>query len=79
MNQPYVPIEDVAKHFSVSVSTVRSWLRQGRVPKNSYIEVGNTRRFSIAALASGLAPKTADKAPVFQVDSESEEDFYGDM
>ena len=28
MNEPFVTIEDVAKHFSVSVSTVRAWVHQ---------------------------------------------------
>jgi transposase len=26
--EPYVPIESVAKHFSVSISTIRAWVRQ---------------------------------------------------
>lgn len=43
----YVPIEDVAKYFSVSVSTVRSWLRQGFIPKEAYLKVGHTYRFKI--------------------------------
>ena len=29
-----VPIEDVAKHFSVSLSTVRKWARDGVIPEN---------------------------------------------
>lgn len=43
----YVPIEDVAKYFAVSVSTVRSWLRQGFIPKEAYLKVGHTYRFKI--------------------------------
>ena len=41
MNGPFVPIEDVANHFSVSFI---DWVRKG--PKNTYIKVGNTYRFS---------------------------------
>lgn len=31
-NEPYVGIEELAKHFSVSVSTVRKWLRKDMIP-----------------------------------------------
>ncbi len=54
MNGPFVPIEDLSKHFSVSVSTIRAWVRQGHIPKNTYIKVGNTYRFSIADVSSAL-------------------------
>lgn len=33
MEPKYVPIEDVAKHFSVSISTIRAWVRQRQIPK----------------------------------------------
>ena len=29
VEEAYVPIEDMAKHFAVSVSTARAWIRQG--------------------------------------------------
>lgn len=29
----FVGIEDVAKHFNVSVSTARAWVRQKEIPK----------------------------------------------
>ncbi len=32
INEPYVDIEELAKHFSVSVSTVRKWLKKGMIP-----------------------------------------------
>jgi len=51
---PYVAIEDVAKYFSVSISTVRAWLRQGYIPKTTYIKVGNTYRFHLAAVVEHL-------------------------
>ena len=43
----YVSIEEVAKYFSVSVSTVRAWLRQGFIPKEAYLKIGHTYRFKI--------------------------------
>ena len=54
MRGPFVPIEDVSKHFSVSVSTIRGWVRKGHIPKNTYIKVGNTYRFSIPDVSEAL-------------------------
>ena len=65
MQRRFVPIEDVARYFSVSISTIRAWVRQDRIPSDTYIKVGNTYRFSIPkvedALLSADAPeKDAD-------------------
>ena len=61
MSVPYVPIEQVAKHFTVSLSTIRAWVRQGKIPSNTYIKVGNTYRFRVADVESALvgSPKEA--------------------
>ena len=32
MDEKFVPIEDIAEHFAVSVSTVRAWIRQDLIP-----------------------------------------------
>ena len=42
MNEPFVTIEDVAKHFSVSVSTVRAWVSQKHIPEDTYVKIGKT-------------------------------------
>ena len=62
MNGPFVPIEDLSKHFSVSVSTIRAWVRQGHIPKDTYIKVGNTYRFSVADVSVDLTKKDNVKA-----------------
>jgi|TARA_R110000737_G_scaffold351809_1_gene395171 excisionase family DNA binding protein len=54
MEVRYVPIEGVAKYFSISVSTVRSWMRKGEIPANTYIKVGSTYRFNLDALDAAL-------------------------
>ena len=59
MNEPFVPIEDVAKHFSVSISTVRAWVRQEHIPKDTYVKIGNTYRFRVVDVANALT--TAEK------------------
>jgi excisionase family DNA binding protein len=53
MTGPFVPIEELAKHFSVSVSTIRAWVRQGNIPKDTYIKVGNTYRFCVGDVSKG--------------------------
>ncbi len=53
--EPYVPIEDLALHFAVSVSTVRAWVRQGYIPKECYIKVGMTYRFKVSQVEQALA------------------------
>ena len=62
MTGPFVPIEDLSKHFSVSVSTIRAWVRQGHIPKDTYIKVGNTYRFSIDDVSVALTKKDAEPA-----------------
>jgi excisionase family DNA binding protein len=60
---PLVPIEELSKHFSVSVSTIRKWLRDGHIPNNTYIKVGTTYRFSIEDTAAALAAMHQDSEP----------------
>jgi excisionase family DNA binding protein len=62
VKSPFVMIEDVAKHFSVSVSTVRAWIRQNSIPKDTYIKVGHTYRFHLENVVAALtsAPKQLD-------------------
>jgi len=58
-DKPFVTIEGVAEHFVVSVATVRTWLRNGTVSRDTYLKVGNTYRFDLPKLADALvnAPK----------------------
>jgi excisionase family DNA binding protein len=50
-DEPYVPIDDVANHFSVSVSTVRAWIRNNTVP---HLKVGGVYRFKISKVEEAL-------------------------
>tara|TARA_R110000796_G_scaffold45938_2_gene111154 strand:- start:18 stop:356 length:339 start_codon:yes stop_codon:yes gene_type:complete len=58
MSEPFVPMEDVAKHFSISVSTVRTWIREKHIPEDAYIKVGSSvkpiYRFRISDVESAL-------------------------
>jgi len=57
----YVPIEEVAKRLTVSVSTIRTWLRQGHIPKSTYIKVGTTYRFDKEGLVKALIAQPDDE------------------
>ena len=59
MNGPYVPIENLAKHFSVSVSTIRGWVRNGHIPKDTYVKIGNTYRFCVSDVSEALTSTDA--------------------
>jgi hypothetical protein len=58
---PFVPIEECAKHFTVSVSTIRSWIRQGFIPKDTYLKIGLTYRFDLAAIIKALSANPDDE------------------
>jgi len=72
MAEPFVPIETLAKHFAVSISTIRAWVRQGHIPKTTYIKVGNTYRFNKTSATEALTKSAQD------VD-ESARDFIGPL
>jgi hypothetical protein len=61
-DKPFVTIEGVAEHFVVSIATVRTWLRNGTIPKHTYLKIGNTYRFDLPVLAAALV--NAPKEPV---------------
>lgn len=70
MSEPLVPIEELAKHFTVSVSTVRAWVRQGLIPKETYVKLGSTYRFSISRVESALLKTPKDEsAPVQELNA----------
>jgi excisionase family DNA binding protein len=63
MSDTYVSIEEVAKYYSVSVSTVRTWIRTGKLTTTDFLKLGNTYRFKIADVDAALRRVSAD-APV---------------
>jgi excisionase family DNA binding protein len=63
MNDQYISITDVAKYYSVSVSTVRTWIRSGVLTPNDFLKLSNTYRFRIADVDAALRRKSADEAP----------------
>jgi hypothetical protein len=70
----FVPIEVLARHFAVTVSTIRSWVRRGHIPKSTYLKVGNTYRFNISAVVNALTAKPNDEVKQMPVpDKKSDE------
>lgn len=51
IEEPFVPIEDVAKHFAVSVSTVRTWIREQIIPS---LKIGGVYRFRLSEVEAAL-------------------------
>ena len=54
MRPELVSIDDLAKTLAVSVSTIRTWLKDGAIPRQTYIRVGNTYRFELEEVISAL-------------------------
>ena len=58
---PYVPIEELAKHLSVSVSTIRGCVRNKHIPEDTYIRVVNTYRFCVADVVDALSASNSSQ------------------
>ena len=74
MTDPLVPIESVAQHFKVSISTIRLWVRQGIIPANSYVKIGKTYRFSLPDVTFSLLRYNNDIDEV-EEDSDADRDW----
>lgn len=74
-SEPFIPIEEVAKHFTVSVSTIRAWLRQGHIPRDTYMKLGNTYRFQLSRVVDALTKRTEAEVPVTADGVQMELDF----
>lgn len=54
MQDKYVSIEELADFFSVSVSTVRAWIRNGTLTSTDYLKIGTTYRFKVGEIELAL-------------------------
>jgi len=63
MTATLVPIEDLARTLTVSVTTVRSWVRTGLIPGDRYVKIGNTYRFDKEAIIDHFRPKKSVPEP----------------
>jgi|TARA_R100001530_G_scaffold105292_1_gene73466 excisionase family DNA binding protein len=68
----YLPIEDLANHLSVTVSTIRGWVRKGHIPPDCYLKVGKrTYRFNIPAVVEALKHSNQSEFYGFDVEEPS--------
>ena len=58
VDEKFVPIEDIAKHFSVSISTVRAWIRQGLIPA---LKLGGVYRFKVSEVEEAMRKLSGGK------------------
>jgi excisionase family DNA binding protein len=65
MDEKFVPIEDIAEHFAVSVSTVRAWIRQDLIPA---LKIGGVYRFKISDVERTLRELNGGDLPVEEKD-----------
>jgi len=45
MPEPWVNLEDIAKHLSASTDTIRAWIKKGTIP---YSRAGKQYKFKIS-------------------------------
>lgn len=73
-------IDEVAKTFKVSVSTIRAWMRQGLLPEGSYLKIAKTYRFDMDKLQAHYlqqapTPKTSEAKTELKVPVQLELDL----
>ena len=82
MSDAYVPIDDLAKHLSVKVSTVRSWVQKGLIAKAGYIKIGSTYRFNIPTVVANLRgdslPADTANASIEDIVSSYEDELFAE-
>jgi excisionase family DNA binding protein len=61
MENHYSNIDQVAEHYQVSKSTVRSWIRGGTIP---FIRVGGMYRFRMSEVDAAFVSSTQSTSPV---------------
>jgi excisionase family DNA binding protein len=53
-NNGYVTIDELASYLKVKISTIRTWIKLGKLPSDAYLKVSNTYRFNIDEAVAGL-------------------------
>ncbi len=61
----YVPMEGITKCLSISASTVRNCMKDGRIPAHTYFKVGKNYRFNLQEIinifrAQEVAPQQTE-------------------
>lgn len=68
-----ITIAELAEALTVSVPTIRAWIRRGKIPRHCYIKVSQTYRFDLEAIHQAF--KTDPDPPDPEAPKQLELDF----
>lgn len=54
MSKAFKTAEEMASHLSITVVTLREWVRKGYIPASTYIKIGNTYRFNLELVTQAM-------------------------
>ena len=77
--EPLVTITEVAEHFGVSTALIRTWVREGHIPHDSYIKVGSVYRFQLEAISTAMLASKALAQKPKEAAEEAEEEYIGGL
>jgi hypothetical protein len=63
MTTEFVNVKGVADHFKVSERLIRTWVSQGKIPKDTYVHIQQTYRFNLAAVEAALLSDQGEEEP----------------
>lgn len=63
MLSEFVNVKGVADHFKVSERLIRTWVSQGKIPKDTYVHIQQTYRFNLAAVEAALLADQGGEEP----------------
>ena len=63
MLSEFVNVKGVADHFKVSERLIRTWVHQGKIPKDTYVHIQQTYRFNLAAVEAALLADEGGEEP----------------
>tara|TARA_R110000744_G_scaffold201714_2_gene320768 strand:- start:166 stop:486 length:321 start_codon:yes stop_codon:yes gene_type:complete len=74
MTTEFVNVKILADHFKVSERLIRTWVNQGKIPKDTYVHIQQTYRFNLPAVEAALlygqtTPGHVETTPVLDHDA----------
>jgi len=56
---PMSTIQDLATYFKISVPTARKWVKNGTIPKDTYLKAAGVYRFDICKVEKAMIDANA--------------------
>ena len=63
MTTEFVNVKVLADHFKVSERLIRTWVNQGKIPKDTYVHIQQTYRFNLPAVEAALLADEVGEGP----------------